>query len=112
MQSLAARFYLPHIASASTFADVGLGYEWLTQNLVDSGARSTRAYHGPLLLSSHAAAPFRIGDHWTLGPIIGASLGTFTSYSLDSGAISSSGSVPSRAFHLWLSLGVRLAVAL
>ena len=98
---LGARFFLPKIV-----ADASLGYEWLTTRLVDGGATSTRAYHGPVLLSLEVVAPFAVGTRWTIGPTLGASIGMFTSYALETNALSPSGAIPAHAWHAWLSLGV------
>jgi hypothetical protein len=104
--SLGARFFLPWVV-----ADASVGYEWLTTKLVDADATSTRAYRGPLF-SVAATLPFTLGARWTLGPAIGASIGTFTSYALETNALSPSGSVPERAWHAWLSVAVRVGLAL
>jgi hypothetical protein len=107
-----ARFFLPAFGSARPHADVGVGYEWFATRLTDSGVTSTRTYHGPVLLSADAAAPFRLSDRWTLGPELSATLGTFSSYALETPANTSSGPVSGRALHLWIAIGVRLGVSL
>jgi hypothetical protein len=104
----AARFHLPRVWVVSPLADVGLGYEWLTTRLVDSGATSTRSYDGPVLLDLRLAAPFALGERLTLGPELGAAIGTFIHYDLRTNALSPSGGVPSRRVHAWLSVGVRI----
>jgi hypothetical protein len=107
----AARFHVPRVWLVSPFVDVGLGYEWLTTRLVDAGATSTRSYGGPVLADLQLAAPFTLGERWSLGPVLGASLGTFTHYDLRTNALSPSGDVPSRGVHAWLSLGARLGLS-
>jgi hypothetical protein len=109
---LAARIYLPQLGPIEFVTDAGIGYEWLTTRLSDAGAHSARAYHGPILFAAYAAAAFRLGEHWSLGPLAGISLGTFTSYALETNLGSFSGNVPARAVHLSLSLGVRLTLSL
>jgi hypothetical protein len=108
---LAARFRGPKLGPFVPLFDLGLGYEWLTTRLVDANAQSTRGYAGPLLLVTRVALPLRLADRWTLGPVAGASLGTFTSFDLRTTAQALSGDVPWRAPHAWLSLGVRLGFA-
>jgi hypothetical protein len=100
---IGARFVVRRIV-----ADATVGYEWLTTKLVDADATATRAYRGPLLLSVAVAAPFALGKGWTLGPTLGASIGRFTWYALDTNALSPSGDIPDGAWHAWLSLGVRV----
>jgi hypothetical protein len=106
--SLRARLLLPRLGPTSPRLDLGVGYEWLTTKLVDSGATSTRAYNGPTLAILEAQAPFRLGTHWTLGPTLGAMLGVFANESLETNAVSQSAGVSGRAAHAWLVLGLRL----
>jgi hypothetical protein len=109
---IAARLYVPHIGPVAGLVDAGVGYEWLTTRLVDASGTSARAYRGPELFSIRIAAPFRLGARWTLGPVVGASFGTFTTYSLETNALSPSGDVPARAVHAWLSVGIRMGFSL
>ena len=110
--TLGARFFLPRIGPVEPIADAGLGYEWLTAKLADGDATSTRAYHGPVLLSLELAAPFSLGRRWTLGPMLGVSIGRFTSYALETNALSPSGAVPNGTWHGWLSVGIRAGLSL
>jgi hypothetical protein len=110
--SVRARFLLPRVGPTLPRLDLGVGYEWLTTKLVDSGATSVRSYSGPLLGIVEAYAPFRLGTHWTLGPSAGASLGTFASESLNSSAARQSGKVPEQALHAWLMIGLHLGFEL
>ena len=105
--SLGVRMSLPRVV-----ADASVGYEWLTTRLADGSATSTRSYHGPVLLSAQLAAPFPIAERWTIGPTLGASIGTFTSYALETNALSPSGAIAEPAWHVWLSIGVRLGLSL
>jgi hypothetical protein len=108
---LGARFHLPRLGPLAPVADAGVGYEWLTTRLSDSGALSTRAYNGPILFWTWIDAAFRLGDRWTLGPAVGMTVGTFTTYSLETGARAFSGNVPARAVHAWIFFGPRLSLA-
>jgi hypothetical protein len=109
---LAARLHVPRLGPFEPLVDVGLGYEWLTTRLVDAGVSSGRAYNGPVLLVTQIAAPLRLGERWTFGPVVGAAAGTFTRFGLQTPAQSLSGDVPQRAPHGWLTVGVRLGVSL
>lgn len=108
--SLRARIYLPRFASASPHVDAGLGWEWLTTRLEDNGASSSRSFSGPLLLTASLASPFALGSRWSLGPLIACELGAFTSSTVEGPGIRSSGAVPSRALHAWLTAGAEVAV--
>jgi hypothetical protein len=106
--SLAVRFYAPRLGPMRPFVDAGVGYEWLTTRLADSGGRSARAYQGPLLLSTSIAVPFHLGEQWAAGPFVSVAAGTFTAFSLDTNASTQSANVPARAVHAWFSFGARL----
>lgn len=106
---LGVRLYPPSLGPLSPEVDLGVGYEWLTTRLSDSGSHSTRAYDGPVTLWASFAAPFRLTERWTLGPIAQAAMGTFTAYSLETDVGSSSGNVLERSVHAWISLGARAA---
>jgi hypothetical protein len=103
------RWHLPRIGPTSPLVDLGLGYEWFSARFADAGAHSARSYRGPLLTSGRFAAPFRVGAHWTVGPLVELSVGTFTAQSLQTNVASISQDVASRAVHAWLQLGIRLA---
>jgi hypothetical protein len=107
--AIAARIYLPASRAIAPFADVGIGYEWLTTRLSDSGAHSTRAFSGPVLSWLGLVAPLRVAGHWSIGPVANLTLGTFTRDSLETNLGSNSGSVTARGIHAWASLSVRLA---
>jgi hypothetical protein len=109
---LSARFYAPRVWRLAPLLDVGIGYEWLTTQLVDAGATSSRSYGGPVVLAVQLAAPVRLGARWTLGPTLGGWLGTFTTYGLHTNAQSPAGDVPWRALHAWISPGVRFGISL
>lgn len=102
-----ARFFLPHLGPAHPEADAGIGYEWFASKLADRGVTSIREYHGPVLFSATVAAPFRLSSRWMLGPFVGASIGTFTNWSLAAPGIEEDASVRERSLHAWLSVGGR-----
>jgi hypothetical protein len=106
---LGIRWHLPRLGPTSPLVDLGVGYEWFAARFADAGAHSARSYRGPVLTSGRLAAPFRAGAHWTLGPVVELSVGTFTARSLQTNVSSISQDVASRAVHGWLQLGVRLA---
>jgi hypothetical protein len=106
---LGIRWHVPRLGPTAPLVDLGVGYEWFTARFADAGAHSSRSYRGPLLTSGRLAAPFRVGAHWTIGPLLELSVGTFTAQSLQTNVSSISQDVASRAIHGWLQLGVRLA---
>ena len=105
---LGVRWHLPWVGPVAPLVDWCVGYEWFTARFADAGAQSTRSYRGPVLASLRFAAPFRLGPHWTLGPLVDASAGTFTAQSLEGSAFSISRDVPARAVHGWIQVGLRL----
>lgn len=106
------RYFGPRVGTAAPLVDVGVGYEWFATRLSEAGALSTRAHQGPVLLAVWLVWPFRLGARWTLGPVAGVSVGTFTSYSLTTNILRSSGDVAGHAVHGWLSVGARLEFVL
>ncbi len=109
--SVRARFVLPRVGPVAPRVDAGIGYEWWTSRLADGGATSMRAYDGPLAFVGEMAAPFPVGARVNVGPVLGASVGSFTSYRVESGAVDVHGSVPARTLHAWLSLTVRVGMS-
>ena len=105
---LEARVYLPEPGPFAPRTEVGIGYEWLTTRRSDSGAHSKRAYSGPVPLWLEFVAPLRLAGHWLFGPAVGIAVGTFTARSLETNVASTSGDVPERGMHAWISLGGRL----
>ena len=105
---LGVRWHLPTVGPVAPLVDWCFGYEWFTARFADAGAKSTRSYRGPVLASVRFAAPFRLGAHWILGPLVDASAGTFTAQTLEGSAFSISRDVPVRAVHSWIQLGLRL----
>jgi hypothetical protein len=106
---LGIRWHVPRLGPTAPLVDLGVGYEWFTARFADAGAHSARSYRGPVLTSGRLAAPFRVGPHWTIGPLVELSVGTFTARSLQTNVASISQDVASRAVHGWLQLGIRLA---
>lgn len=107
---LVARFHAPRIGPFAPRVDLGMGYEWLTTRLVDGGAQSARSYAGPVFVTTRVEAPVDLGARWSIGPVLDASYGTFTSFTLRTTAQSFSGDVPWRSPHAWVSLGLRVGL--
>jgi hypothetical protein len=105
-----ARLFLPLVGRAEPYVDLGVGWEWLTTTLEDSGARSSRSYDGPVLLFAEAALPFPVGRHFTFGPVLGTTIGTFTHRRVETPAFTRDERVDTRAVHLWPTLSARLSI--
>lgn len=105
-----ARVFLPMIGRAEPYVDLGAGWEWFTSKLKDGNVRSSRAYDGPIFLSTEAALPFPLGRHATLGPALGVTIGTFTHRRLETPSFSQAGAVEEHAIHAWPTLSARLSV--
>ena len=106
---LGVSLYAPHVGPMSPEGGLGIGYEWFTARLSDSGAHSSRGYEGPVVLWASVAAPFRLADRWTLGPVAQGAWGTFTGSSLRTNVGSVSANVAERSMHAWIQLAVRVA---
>ena len=108
--ALRARFFLPAWGRLEPHVDAGAGFEWGLAKLADSGVTSRRTWSGPIALSLEAAAPFRLSAHFSLGPVVGAQIGTFTSSTLETPAFTADRTGSGRTLHAWLSIAVRAAV--
>ena len=106
--SVHAKLFLPKLFRFEPAIELGPGWEWMTAKLVDSGAESSRAYSGPVFVTE-AGAPFRFGTRVTLGPVTGATVGTFTTARLDTPSFSRDDS-GGHAMHAWLSASLRCSV--
>jgi hypothetical protein len=107
--ALRARFFLPHFLRIEPTVDVGPGWEWLSTKLVDGAAESSRFHSGPVFLME-ASAPLRLGRHTALGPVLGATGGTFTTSRLGTPAFTRDDS-GGHSLHGWLSASLRCAIS-
>ena len=105
-----ARFFFPSLGVVEPRVDAGVGYEWSMSKLSDNGVVSRRTYDGPIVLALEGAAPFRLGERWTLGPVAALALGVFSSAGLETSAFTLDRPVAGHALHAWLSLGIRTGV--
>jgi hypothetical protein len=104
-----ARIFLPTFARFEPHADTGVGFEWLMTKVADSGVASRRSFAGPLALSIEIGAPWRLSDKWSVGPVADASLGVFTTSSLETPSFTRDRRTDGHAVHGWLSVAVRTA---
>jgi hypothetical protein len=103
------RVFFPHIGRLEPRADVGIGWEWSMAKLSDTGVVSRRTWSGPIPLSLEAAAPFRVGKVWTIGPVLAATAGVFTQASLETPSFSVDRSTEGLTLHTWLSVAFRVS---
>jgi hypothetical protein len=104
-----ARVFLPTLSRFEPRVDTGVGFEWLMTKLSDSGATSRRSFAGPLALSLEMAAPWRLSEAWSIGPVADAAIGVFTTSSLETPAFTRDRQTEGRAMHGWLSIAFRTA---
>jgi hypothetical protein len=104
------RVFLPRVWRLEPRADVGVGWEWSLAKLSDAGAVSRRTWSGPIPLSIEAAAPLRIGESWTLGPVVAATTGVITHEGLETPSFSVDRSVDGQRVHAWLSAAIRVSM--
>lgn len=107
--SVRAKVFLPSVFRFEPAIELGPGWEWLTTKLVDGGVETSRAYGGPVFVVE-ASSPFRLGKRVTLGPVLGATVGTFTTARLDTPAFSRD-DFGGHAMHAWLSASLRCGVS-
>jgi hypothetical protein len=105
-----ARVFFPTFARFEPRADAGIGFEWLMTKLSDSGATSRRSFSGPLAFSLEIGAPWRLSETWSIGPVAAASLGVFTSSTLETPSFANDRGTDGRTIHGWMSIALRTAV--
>lgn len=107
--SARAKLFLPKLFRFEPTMELGPGWEWMTAKLADGGAESSRMYSGPVFVVE-ASAPFRFGRRLTLGPALGATMGTFTTARLDTPTFSRD-DAGGHAIHAWLYASLRCGVS-
>jgi hypothetical protein len=103
-------------ARLDPWAGVGVGYEWLNLKATTTDGALSASFRGFEFVDAQLGVDFAVGSVFRLGPWVQATLGQYSSGSVDltfptlSG--SGSGDVMNKALHSWISVGLRLAVVL
>jgi hypothetical protein len=99
--------FLPK-TSFDPWAGVGVAYEWLNTSSSSGGQSSGGQLAGWQYVNFQLGGDYKIAPNIGIGPFVMLSLGQYDSYSFSgSQGASTSGDVPSKALHEWLTFGVR-----
>ncbi|MGC4064078.1 MAG: hypothetical protein QM784_05445 [Polyangiaceae bacterium] len=77
-----------------------------------SGVDASAGAHGFEFLNLQGGADFKLSPAFGLGPFVSFSLGQYGTMNQKGPGIDSSDSIDNKAFHEWLTLGVRGAFTL
>jgi outer membrane protein W len=91
---------------------VGIGYEWMSLSMSGSGIDRTGGAHGFEFLNLQGGADFKLSPAFGLGPFASFSLGQYGTMTLSGSGADRTESIDQKAFHEWLTLGVRGAFTL
>jgi hypothetical protein len=94
------------IAGAQGWLGAALGWEWASHRRERAGAATTTRWSGPEL-ALQGGVEWRVRGDFALGPFALLGLGQYRSVSLGTAEDSGSGTIPDRAVHAWIHLGVR-----
>jgi hypothetical protein len=94
------------------WAGLAAGYEWATEERTRGGHEETTRWRGFELFQLQGGMEWRLARAVALGPYALVGLGRYTDATVDTGVASQSVSLPDRALHAWIHLGVRGRVIL
>lgn len=90
---------------------VASGYQWISLDRTRDGTVTSR-YQGFEPFALQGGVEWPVVRWLALGPYALASIGRYARYSADTGLEQASASIPHRALHAWLEVGVRGRVTL
>ena len=93
----------------------GVGYEWFTLSLNDTGAEGSTTFSGFELAKLQGGLDVALTPYFRIGPFVSFSLSEFSDISIScsgpfNGCGAQQGSIASRSLHEWLLFGVRAAL--
>ena len=95
------------LLGAAPWAGAGLGCEWASYGATQGSDRLQVSLSGVEFLNLQGGADFRVWRGLSVGPFLEVSLGEYGSLEVKSPLGNSSGGIPDRALHSWISFGVR-----
>jgi len=96
---------------------LGVGYEWLNLSIGGTGGAITGSARGFEWVNLQVGIDFSLGRNFRLGPFVRNRIAQYDTASLglvnsQGGEASSTGDIQSKAVHLWIDVGLRLAFLL
>lgn len=99
-----------HFAPGQSFdpwLGVGAGYEWLFLDGTAGGADTSGTATGFEFGKVQLGGDIPVASNFAIGPFVSFSFGEYSNLSVSQGGASMDMSIPSKAFHEWLELGIR-----
>lgn len=97
------RYHVLPAARVDPWFGLGISYEQLKLSVDDGSSSSTISYSGPLFATLEAGADYRFSSKFGLGPMVGFSMGEYTSGE----AFGTTRSIDKKSLHEWLNFGLR-----
>lgn len=94
-------------AKVSPWIGVSTGYEILNVSVTSGKATADQSVRGFEFIGMHLGADFHVADEFTIGPMVMASFGQYSSYSWTAPKGSGSSDFTNTALHEWVSFGIR-----
>jgi outer membrane protein W len=109
---LQGQYHLSPAEKLDPWFGLGIGYEWLGISASRGSVSQDITYRGFELLNLQAGLDYKVMPALGIGPFLSFSLGQYGHASMSGDAADVSGDIDSKAFHEWLTLGVRGAFSI
>jgi hypothetical protein len=100
------------VRGAEPWAGLAAGYEWAIARRRRSGGEVSSTWRGFELLAAQGGVEWRVARMTALGPYVLLGFGRYDELSVDTGIESATASIPERALHGWIQVGVRARLVL
>jgi hypothetical protein len=107
------QYHLSPVETLDPWFGLGIGYESASMTAKAGGQEAKTSYSGLEFLNLQAGLDYKLSPAFGVGPFLSFSLGQYSSYDVTvPGMGKLSGSIPEKAMHEWLTIGVRGAFTL
>jgi hypothetical protein len=100
------------VRGAEPWAGLAAGYEWAIAKRGRGGGEISTTWRGFELLAAQGGVEWRVARMSALGPFVMVGVGRYADLSVDTGVESASASIPERALHGWIQVGLRARLVL
>jgi hypothetical protein len=109
---LQATFSFAPVRGMEPWAGLAAGHEWATARRGRGGTEISTTWRGWELLAAQGGLEWRVARAVALGPFVLLGVGRYGALSVDTGIESASASIPGRALHAWMHVGIRARLVL
>jgi hypothetical protein len=99
--------FLLHDQGDTPWIGLGTGWEWMFTRYSSANFVATADVAGWEFANLQVGYDVEVSPGWRVGPWISGSIGEFSQATVGDGGPTSSGSIPNKALHGWLQLGVK-----